>query len=143
MPFGLSNAPSTFMRLMNEVLNPFIGRFIVVYFDDILVYNKDEKENLSHLSSIMQTLRENQLYINMKKCEFLVDEILFLGFVVGNEGIKVDERKVDTIRNWPEPKLVNEVRSFHGLATFYRRFIRSFGSIVAPLIDYLKQGKFK
>ncbi|XP_038976596.1 uncharacterized protein LOC113461736 [Phoenix dactylifera] len=142
MPFGLSNAPSTFMRLMNQVLKPFIGRFVVVYFDDILIYSKDELEHLTHLSEVLEVLGKNKLFINLKKCHFLTSRLLFLGYVVRFDGIHVDEEKVKAIREWPTPKTVTEVRSFHGLATFYRRFIRNFSTIVAPITECLKRGKF-
>lgn len=142
MPFGLSNAPSTFMRLMNQILRPFIGSFVVVYFDDILIYSKTKDEHMEHLKQVLQVLQENQLYINLKKCTFSTNKLLFLGFIVGEEGIQVDEDKVSAIRDWPVPKPVTEVRSFHGLATFYRRFVRDFSTITAPLTECLKKGKF-
>jgi hypothetical protein len=142
MPFGLSNAPSTFMRLMNQVLKPFIGKFVVVYFDDILIYSQTESEHVVHLREVLIVLLENKLYINLKKSSFMTDILLFLGFVVSAEGIRVDEEKVRAIREWPTPKIVGEVRSFHGLATFYRRFVRNFSSIVAPITECMKKGKF-
>lgn len=123
MPFALSNAPSTFMRLMNQVLRLFVGKFVVVYFDDIFSYSKNEDEHLSHLKEVLSVLRDNKLYINLKKCIFMTDQLLFLGFMVGKDGIQVDETKVKAIRECPAPKTVREVQSFHGLATFYRRFI--------------------
>lgn len=143
MSFGLSNAPSTFMRLMNQVLRPFTGSFVVVYFDDILIYSKNQAEHLKHVKQVLQVLHENQLYINLKKCTFCTSKLLFLGFVVGEDGIQVDEEKVSAIRDWPTPTSVTKVRSFHGLATFYRRFIRDFSTITAPITECLKKGKFK
>lgn len=143
MPFGLSNAPNTFMRMMNQVLRPFIGKFVVVYFDDILIYSKSESDHKNHLREVLTALKENELYVNLKKSTFNTSQLVFLGYIVGAEGIHVDQEKVRAIREWPTPKNVSEVRSFHGLATFYRRFIRDFCTIVAPIIECLKKGKFE
>ena len=142
MPFGLSNAPSTFMRLMNQALKPFIDNFVDVYFDDILIYSINEADHLDHLRQVLVVLQENKLYINVKKCRFMQSSLIFLGFVISGDGICVDEEKVKAIQEWPTPKSVPEIRSFHGLATFYRRFIRNFSTIVAPLTNFLKKGKF-
>ena len=98
MPFGLTNASSTFMRLMNHVLYAFIGKFVVVYFDDILVYNKSVREHMHHLRSVLDVLREEKLYANFTKCSFCMDRVIFLGFVVSAQGIKVDDEKVKVIR---------------------------------------------
>lgn len=123
MSFGLSNAPSTFMHLMNLILKPFIGTSVVVYFDDILIYSTHEDEHMQHIREVFQILQTNKLYLNINKCEFLVKQLLFLGFIIYEERIKVDEAKIKTIQEWPTPKSIIEVCSFHGLATFYRCFI--------------------
>ncbi|PKI73150.1 hypothetical protein CRG98_006461 [Punica granatum] len=135
MPFGLTNAPSTFMRLMNHVLRAFIGKLVVVYFDDILVYSKSLKDHIHHLRCMLQALRHEELYANMKKCTFCMDRVVFLGFVISSKGIQVDEEKVKAIKNWPTPKSVTEIRSFHGLASFYRRFVRDFSTLAASLTE--------
>ena len=142
MPFGLTNAPSTFMRLMNQILKPLLGKSVAVYFDDILIYSSTLEDHLVHIGEVLEILQANKLYLNLKKCKFMSSELLFLGFIVGEQGIKVDDRKVHAIKNWSIPKTVSELRSFHGLATFYRQFIQNFSHIAAPLTDCLKKGKF-
>ncbi|KAJ0589753.1 putative nucleotidyltransferase, Ribonuclease H [Helianthus annuus] len=142
MPFGLSNAPSTFMRLMNHVFKALIGKCVVVYFDDILVFSRDVTQHLLHLRQVFHILREQKLYANGGKCHFLSPEVLFLGFLISKQGIRMDESKIEAITTWPTPTSAHEVRSFHGLASFYRRFIRNFSSIVAPLTDCLKGNTF-
>jgi len=143
MPFGLSNAPSTFMRLMNQVFEPYIGKFVVVYFDDILIYSKDEQAHQSHLNKIMHVLEHEQLYGNLKKCTFFTHEVTFLGYIVSSEGNKVDEGKIEAIRTWPQPQSIHDVRSFHGLASFYRRFIRNISTIMSPMTEVLKGSLFQ
>ena len=143
MPFGLSNAPSTFMRFMNHILKPCIGNFVVVYFDDILIYSKNSMEHLEHLRQLFSILREQRLFVNLKKCDFYADRIIFLGYVVTKDGIEMDRSKIEVITNWPTPSSIHDVRSFHGLVSFYRRFIRGFSSIMAPIIECLMGDKFK
>ncbi|WVZ83003.1 hypothetical protein U9M48_030194, partial [Paspalum notatum var. saurae] len=140
MPFGLTNAPSTFMRLMNEVLRSFIGKFVVVYFDDILIYSKSFDEHLDHLRAVFVALSDARLLANLEKCTFCTDRVGFLGYIVTPQGIEVDETKIDAIRSWPTPTTITQVRSFLGLAGFYRRFVKDFSTIAAPLNELTKKG---
>lgn len=142
MPFGLTNAPSTFMRVMTQVLRPYMGKFLVVYFDDILIYSKNRTDHLSHIRIVFSALKQEKLHVNLKKCSFLSAQVVFLGFIVSYEGIAADPEKVRAIREWPEPTNIHEVRSFHGLATFYRRFIRGFSTIMAPITNCMRKGEF-
>ena len=142
-PFGLSNAPNTFMRFMNHILKPCIQNFVVVYFDDILIYNKSLEEHLEHLRQLFSILRKQRLFSNLKKCDFSADRIIFLGYVVTKDGIEMDQNKIEAIISWPIPSSIHDVRSFHGLVSFYMRFICGFSSIMALIIECLKGNKFK
>eukprot|EP00256_Glycine_max_P068574 XP_025983169.1 uncharacterized protein LOC113000711 [Glycine max] len=139
MPFGLTNAPSTFMRLMNHALREFIGKFVVVYFDDILIYSTSLDLHAEHLQFVLSVLRKEKLYANLEKCSFCTDHVVFLGFVVSVEGVRVDVEKVKAIQEWPTPKTLSEVRGFHGLASFYRRFVKDFSTLAAPLTEIVKK----
>jgi hypothetical protein len=108
MPFGLTNAPSTFMRLMNHAFSAFLGRFVVVYFDDILVYSKSLDEHIEHLHCVLAVLRKEKLYANLKTCSFCLDKVVFLGYLVSRKGLAVDEKKVKAIKDWPTPKSITE-----------------------------------
>lgn len=138
MPFGLTNTPSTFMRAMTQTLRPFMGKFLVVYFDDILIYSKTKEQHRDHLTQVCSTLRATKLFANVKKCSFFTDRVIFLGFIVSSTGVSADPDKIQAIVDWPEPKTIHDIRSFHGLATFYRRFIKGFSTIMAPITECMK-----
>jgi hypothetical protein len=140
MPFGLTNAPSTFMRLMNKILHPFIDKFVFVYFDDILIYNKSLNEHIEHLCAIFCALWEARLFANLEKCIFCTNRVAFLVYVVAPQRIEVDEAKIEAIKSWPIPATLTELQSFLGLAEFYRRFVRGFSTISTPLNDLTKKG---
>jgi hypothetical protein len=140
MSFELTNAPSTFMRLMNEVLHLFIGKFVVVYFDDILIYIKLLDEHIEHLRSVFGALREARLFANLGKCTFCTDRVAFLGYVVTPQGIEVDEAKIEAIKSQSILATLTQLQSFLGLAGFYRCFMRDFSTISAPLNDLMKKG---
>jgi hypothetical protein len=131
MPFGLTNAPVVFMDLMNRVFRPYLDRSIVVFIDDILVYSSSYIEHEKHLREVLQTLREHRLYAKLNTCEFWLKEVTLLGHVILAEGILVDPRKVEAVLKWERPTNVTEIRSFLGLAGYYRRFIEGFSTIAA------------
>ncbi|GKV36628.1 hypothetical protein SLEP1_g44736 [Rubroshorea leprosula] len=133
---------TVFSKIDLRIFQPFIGKFVVTYFDDILVYSKNEQEHLDHLRQVLEVLREQKLYANLKKGSFLTTSVTFLGYIIIAQGIKMDPSKIDAIVNWPTPTSMHDVRSFHGLTSFYRRFIKNLSSIVAPITDSLKGDKF-
>ena len=141
MSFGLTNAPAYFMYLMNKIFMEYLDKFVVVFIDDILIYSKSEEEHEEHLRLVLQKLREQQLYAKFSKCEFWLKEVSFLGHIITNGGIAVDPSKVSDVLKWEPPRTVAEIRSFLGLAGYYRRFIEGFSKIVKPLTSLLEKGK--
>ncbi|XP_052726210.1 uncharacterized protein LOC128194683 [Vigna angularis] len=139
MPFGVTNAPAIFMDYMNRIFRPFLDKFVVVFIDDILVYSKTREEHEDHLRAVLEVLRERRLYAKLSKCEFWMKEVPFLGHVISAGGIVVDPAKVQAVLQWERPKTVTEVRSFVGLAGYYRRFIESLSWIVAPLTQLTRK----
>ena len=138
MFFGLSNAPNIFMRIMAQMLRPLMRTFLVVYFDDILIYGKTMKEHLDHLFQVCTILRKTSLFANVKKCFFFTDRVVFLGFIVSCKRVLTDPKKIQVIVDWPEPKTIHEVCSFLGHVTFYRRFIKGFNTIMSSITGCLK-----
>lgn len=139
LPFGLTNAPATFMQLMNDVFRAHLDSFVVVYLDDILVYSRNEQEHAEHLRTVLAILREHKLQAQASKCSFFQREVDFLGYVVSADGLKMDSHKVAAVRNWPTPTSVTEVRSFLGLANFYRKFVANAAAISARLTDLTRK----
>jgi len=137
MSFGLTNAPAHFMYLMNLVFMPELDKFIVVFIDDILVYSENAEDHEEHLRVVLTRLREHKLYAKFSKCEFWLKKVPFLGHVLSEDGISVDPGKVQEVMDWKAPTLVHEVRSFLGLAGYYRLFILDFSKIVKPMTRLL------
>ncbi|KAL0544440.1 hypothetical protein IC582_019555 [Cucumis melo] len=140
MSFGLTNAPALFMDLMNRVFREFLDTFVIVFIDDILIYSKTEAEHEEHLRMVLQTLRDNKLYAKFSKCEFWLKQVSFLGHVVSKAGVSVDPAKIEAVTGWTRPSTVSEVRSFLGLAGYYRRFVENFSRIATPLTQLIRKG---
>jgi len=130
------------MRLMHQVFRLYIGKFVGVYFYDILIYSKNEHEHQDRLTQAMFVLECERLFSNLKKCAFFTHEVTFLGYIATGYGIKVDESKIDAIWSWPVPKSIHDFRAFHGLASLYRWFIQSFNTIIAPMAKVIKGTSF-
>ncbi|GAU34562.1 hypothetical protein TSUD_29080 [Trifolium subterraneum] len=133
MPFGVTNAPGVFMEYMNRIFHSFLDKFVVLFIDDILVYSKSEEEHKENLRIVLQVLKEKKLYGKLSKCEFWLEEVSFLGHIISSGGIAVDPAKVDVVMKWGTPESVSEIRSFLGLAGYYRRFIEGFSKMALPL----------
>ncbi|KAF7640898.1 hypothetical protein LDENG_00006770, partial [Lucifuga dentata] len=133
MPFGLTNAPAVFQALVNDVLRDMLNRFVFVYLDDILIFSRSREGHVFHVQSVLQRLLENSLYCKAEKCEFHVSSVSFLGFVVAEGSIQMDPEKVSAVTTWPVPGSRKQLQRFLGFANFYRRFVRGFSSIAAPL----------
>ena len=140
MSFGLTNAPAVFMDLMNRVFKDFLDTFVIVFIDDILIYSKTEEEHEEHLRKVLETLRVHKLYAKFSKCEFWLKQVSFLGHVVSKDGVSVDPAKIEAVTSWPRPTTASEVRSFLGLAGYYRRFVKDFSRIAVPLTQLTRKG---
>jgi hypothetical protein len=140
MYFGLMNVSAHFMYLMNYIFMPELDKFVVVFIDDILIYSRSMEKHEEHLQIVLQQLQEHQLYAKFSKCEFWIKEVPFLGHVVSPEGITVDPSKVKEVLDWKPLTSVSEVRSFLGLAGYYRQFISHFSKITKPITELLKKG---
>ena len=139
MPFGLTNAPTAFMDLMQRIFKKYLDQFVVIFIDDILVYSKTREDHAKHLEIVLQVLREHKLYAKFNKCEFWLEEISFLGHRISKNGIAVDPTKVEAVTLWKQPENPTEIRSFLGLAGYYRRFIKDFSKIAGPMTELTKK----
>nr|KYP50893.1 Retrovirus-related Pol polyprotein from transposon 17.6 [Cajanus cajan] len=139
IPFGVTNASAVFMDYMNRIFWPFLDKFVVVFIDGILIYSRTPEEHGEHLRLVLEILKEKQLYAKLSKCEFWLDEVKFLGHVILAEGIVIDSAKVELVLQWERPRTVTDIRSFVGLAGYYKRFIEGFSKIVAPLTQLTRK----
>jgi len=142
MPFGLSNGPSTFQALMNLVLKQFLRRCVLVFFDDILVYSATWTEHLLRLCAVLDVLRDHKLHLKKSKCSFAATSVQYLGHVISHEGVSMDGSKVAAVQSWSQPRSGRGLRGFLGLAGYYRRFIKDYGTLAAPLTSLLRKNAF-
>ena len=140
MPFGITNAPATFQRMMNALLKEELDAYILVYLDDILIFSQALEDHIHHVRQALQKLRNAQLFARLQKCSFFQKKVEYLGFDVSGDGVKPSPEKLRTVAEWPRPQEVKDVRSFLGLVSFYRRFIRNFSYKARPLTDLTKDG---
>jgi hypothetical protein len=123
LPFGLTNAPATFQAVMNRILEPFIGRFVVVYLDDILIHSQSREEHVRHLEQVFEVLRRERFHAKASKCHWAQTELEYLGHIINTAGVRPDPKKVRVVREWPLPNSVTELRQFLGLANYFRKYI--------------------
>jgi hypothetical protein len=141
MSFGLTNAPSYFIYLMNKMFMEYLDRFVIVFIDDILIFSKTMEEHEEHLRLVLEKLRSNQLHAKFSKCEFWLTEVAFLGHVISAGGVSIDPGKVKDVLNWMPPTTISEIQSFLGLVGYYRRFIKDFSKIAKPMTKLLEKNK--
>ena len=141
LTFGLTNAPGTFQSVMNEVLGDVIGKFVLVYLDDLVIFSKNAEGHVEHVRIVLGLLRRHKLYAKLAKCTFMQSELKFLGHIVGAQGLQVDPKKVAIVQDWPVPTGVALLRSFLGLANYFRKFVQGWSALVAPLQRLTKKDK--
>ncbi|KAL8115463.1 hypothetical protein AgCh_022090 [Apium graveolens] len=139
MAFGLCNAPSTFQALLNAVFRPYLRKFILVFFDDILIYSKNWSDHLKHVRATLEILQDNQFFVNRSKCAFGKQEVEYF---VTSDGVQVDQSKIKVMIDWPPPSNITKLRGFLGLTGYYRKFLRNYGIIAQPLTNLLRKDKF-
>ncbi|GJX05300.1 ty3-gypsy retrotransposon protein [Tanacetum coccineum] len=143
MPFGLTNAPSTFQATMNRLFSPYLRKFVIVFFDDILIYSASLTAHMEHLECVLSCLQAHQFYVKRSKCAFGASTLEYLGHIISGVGVEVDPKKIAAVSEWPTPKTQRQVRGFLGLAGYYRRFIKGYAAMAAPLTDLLRKDGFR
>ncbi|KAI2660547.1 Transposon Tf2-9 polyprotein [Labeo rohita] len=138
MPYGMANSPAVFQSFINEIFKDILNNFVIAYIDDILIYSKTKEEHINHVRTVLSRLLQHQLYVKAEKCEFHVHQTSFLGYHISHQGVKMDDTKVLAVTEWPQPTTVKELQRFLGFANFYRRFIRNYSTVAAPLTSLLK-----
>jgi hypothetical protein len=143
MPFGLTNAPATFQCVMNQVLQPFLRQSILVFLDDILIYNASWNDHLQHLQQVLQTLRKHQFYLKLSKCSFAQTSLEYLGHIISDSGVATDQTKIKAMVNWPIPTSMTELKAFLGPIGYYRKFVSKYGVLAKPLTNILRLKAFQ
>ncbi len=140
MPFGLANSPSVFQSFINKVFRDMLNRWVIVYIDDILIYSTSLKDHIKQVQAVLRRLIDHQLYVKAEKCEFNQESVSFLGYMISSGGVAMEDKKIHNVVNWPQPTTLKELQRFLGFANFYRRFIRKFSTVAAPLTSMMKKG---
>jgi hypothetical protein len=143
MPFSLTNVSSTFQALMNDVLRPFLRKFVLVFFDDILVFSRSWSEHLQHVKQVFQALRDHKLALKRAKYSFDIESVAYLGHIISAAGVAMDLSKVEAVAAWPPPRSLGALQGFLGLTGYYRKFIAGYGVVAAPLTALPKREAFK